>query len=320
MILIRPPISKGSHPVENGSYLLATPAIADLCVLIKQWLDSGATGAMIDGSQRFGKSRGIIYAMADVKDEYSKSFPVLYFNCRKYRTPSEGVFFEDFLYAMGHGIPKSGGISAKRNRVTEYLCQLAIDSGHRRILLFVDEAQNLHEDHYKWLVDIYNELDRRGVRMLVILVGQPELLHQRAAFQKAHKNQIVGRFMVHHFHFSGLCGPDDVRYCLQGYDETEYPEGSGWSFTRFFFPAAFDAHWRLTSTAEVLWESFQQIRAECKLPGTSELPMQYFTATVEYALRHFGSLDFDEEERIISRNQWKEAIKHSGYQDAGRYI
>lgn len=318
MIVVRPSIPRGSHPVENSSYLLATPSIARLCENIKQWLDSGATGAMVTGLQRFGKSCATNFAIGYVKETYSESFPVLSFNCRDYRRPSEGVFFEELLHAVGHGIPKSGGISAKRNRLTEYLCQLAIQGDHRRLLLFIDEAQNLHEQRYKWLVDVYNELDRQGVKMLVIQVGQPELVHQRLAFQRSKRNQIVGRFMVHHFQFSGLCGPDDVAYCLQGYDDTEYPSGSGWSFTRFFFPAGFNAGWRLASNAQVLWNSFQNVRVECKLPGTPELPMQYFTATVEYALRQLGSPD--ETQPVISLNQWKQAIEHSGYRDAGRYI
>ena len=56
--------------------------------------------------------------------------------------------------------------------------------------------------------------------------------------------------------------------CLKGYDdESEYPEASGCSFTRYFFPSGFEAGWRLAGEAKVLWEAFQHVRAEAKLPG-----------------------------------------------------
>jgi type II secretory pathway predicted ATPase ExeA len=76
------------------------------------------------------------------------------------------------------------------------MAQLAVDAGNGRIVLIIDEAQQLHEKHYKWLMGIHNLLAKRAVHLITLLVGQHELVHQRSAFLRAAKENIVGRFMV----------------------------------------------------------------------------------------------------------------------------
>lgn len=317
--LVRPSVPPGTHPIETGRYVLSTPPLGRLCDDLKQWVDNRAAGAIVVGPPRFGKTKGIAFGADELREHFGATFPVLRFCCRDYSFPTEGRFFEDLLSDFGHAMSRSGTASAKRARLTQFLIQEACDADHRRLVLLGDEAQKLHEQQYKWLVDIYNELDRHDICTTVVLVGQPELVHQREAFQKAKKMQIVGRFMVHLHRFSGLRNQSDFEYCLQGYDEaSEYPEHSEWSFTQYFFPAGFHAGWRLASEAKQLWKAFQQVRAEAKLPGKAEIPMQYFSRTVEYVLKKYALPEDGKPE--ISLNQWKEAIANSGYRDAGRYL
>jgi len=70
--------------------------------------------------------------------------------------------------------------------------------------------------------------------------------------QVAGKTQIVARLMVEELAFYGIRNAQDVATCLNGYDQTAYPEGSQWSFTRFYLPQAFDAGYRLVSDADTL--------------------------------------------------------------------
>lgn len=315
----RPHVPNGAHPIYTGKYLLPTPPLSKLCDHIRRWLDMRAPGAMVEGPQRFGKTRSIKFSIKELKHTHGDNFPVFSFDCRDYRFPSDSVFFGDILDDLGHSLSRSGTAAARRTRLIQYLCSQAAETDHRRLVLIADEAQNLRQIHYKWLVDVYNELERKDIIPTMILVGQPELVHQRDAFDQAKQKQIVGRFMVHHHHFNGLRSASDLKYCLKGYDEgSEYPELSGWSFTRYFFPHAFDSGWRLTGQDKMLWLAFQDIRAEAQLPGKAELPMQYVARTIEYVLRQFSNLD--DHVAPLSLNQWKEAIVASGYCDAGRYL
>lgn len=318
-IFVRPVVPDGTHPIETGRYVLPTPPIYSMLKTVTQWIGNRAPGGMIEGMQRFGKTRAIIYVRNRLPESFNVKLPVLGFNCRDSRIANEGGFWEELLKSFGHALYKAGKPSAKRDRLIEYLHELAQNSGQNRLVIFADEAQKLHEIQFGWLVDLYNDLDRLGVNTTVLLVGQPDLLHLRSAFETSRKMQIVGRFMVHHHHFGGLRNSRDVKACLAGYDEnSEHPEGSGWSFTRYYFPVAYASGWRLAQEADTLWNVFQEVRTEEKLPGKAEIPMQYFSRTVEYVLRRFGSLE--QASPQISKKMWKQAIESSGYHDAARYV
>ncbi|WP_240421190.1 hypothetical protein [Paenibacillus periandrae] len=101
---------------------------------------------------------------------------------------------------------------------------------------------------------------------------------------------------------------------LQSYDEAESPVDSGWFFTRYFFPDAFDAGNRLEGFANDLFSLFLEIRQEFGIKGKIELPMEFIVFTIENALKIFGANGQMRE--WLSMDQWKEAIKRSGYIDS----
>ncbi len=269
---------------------------------------------MIYGKPRYGKTRAIKYLCLALPGLYN-NIPVFSCPCRDYKQPSEATFFEDLLRASGHSLFSKGDSRAKRNRLKEFLFEKVDNTGQDRLILFLDEAQKLHEQQYKWLIDIHNELDDMGISLIVLLVGQPELMHQYSAFSLADKKQIIGRFMVHQHEFKGVSNISDVSVCLSGYDEdSEHPTGSGWSFTKYFYPSIFSSGWRLADSAEDLWEAFTQTHETYGFVGDLNIPMQYFCRTVEYVMKKFSTLH--EKEPKLSIKVWKEAISCSGYIEA----
>lgn len=312
---IRPRVSTGRHPIETGRYLIGTQVIEAFNEKVCQWIDNRVPGGMIFGKPRLGKTRAIHYLSHTLPERFGSGLQIIPFTCRDYRTASEASFFEDLLKESGHSIIYKGKATEKRNRLSEFLYERVCRSNQDRIILFIDEAQKLHENHYNWLIDLHNELDKLNINFITLLVGQHELLHQYSAFSHTKKAQIIGRFMVHQHEFHGLRSIEDVVVCLNGYDEdSEHPIESGWSFTRYFYPAVFDTGWRLALSSEDLWESFLEIREEYGFSDTLNIPMQYFCRTVEYILRHFSSLNDDPPN--LSINVWKEAIIKSGYVEA----
>src|SRR5260370_34356150 len=69
------------------------------------------------------------------------------------------------------------------------------------------------------------------------------------------KTQIVARLMVEDLAFYGIRNAQDVATCLNGYDQTAYPERSHWSFTRFYVPQSFDTGYRLLNDGGKLWQA-----------------------------------------------------------------
>ncbi|HEX8286834.1 MAG TPA: ATP-binding protein [Pyrinomonadaceae bacterium] len=315
-ITTKPLIGANVHPVERGRYIIGTREIQRLLTDLCKWIENRVPGAMIYGFQRLGKTRAIQYVRQELPVKFGDKLPILVLPCREYTNPTETTFFGDILRAAGHAFSEKGTGTAKRNRLREFLFEIVLESGQDRIVMFLDEAQKLHEQHYKWLIDLHNELDDLGVSMITILVGQPELQHQYTVFERTGKAQIIGRFMVRQFEFVGIRSASDIAVCLAGFDDmTEFPLGSGYSYTRFFFPRAYAEGWRLQKSAKDLWEAFRLVNQECLLPKRKDISMQEFCKTVENVLQNNRSKDdlFPN----LSINVWKQAIIETGYATVG---
>ena len=76
-------------------------------------------------------------------------------------------------------------------------------AGHIVVLL-CDEAQRLSKHALEWLRDVHDQLAHHGVRLLTFLVGQPQLMEQKAHYQLSGDEQIVARFMIEQQHFRGI--------------------------------------------------------------------------------------------------------------------
>ncbi|HBB89503.1 MAG TPA: ATP-binding protein [Blastocatellia bacterium] len=316
---VRPQIAPHSHPIETTHYVLATNPMDDFCQTILRWTRQRCAGGLIYGAPRRGKTRAVRYLVSVLPELLGISVPIISFTCRDYKQASEGIFFQDLLKGVGHLLPEKGSPSAKRDRLIEFLAEKVQSSGQDRLILIIDEAQKLHETHYKWLIDVHNELDARDISLVVLLVGQDELAHQYSAFKLAKKTQILGRFMVNQFCFHGILSAADVGTCLKGYDkESEYPDDSGWSFTRYYFPAAFQNGFRLEKFKDVVWQAFKETKGQHGLPGPPEIPMYYFCRSVESVLTEFSSLE--EDEPLLSLRTWQQAVINSGFVDAERYV
>lgn len=309
----RPLVPLGSHPVERTTYLIGTKEVARMYEEIKQWIENRSPGGLAYGRPRLGKSRAIRYLSQALPYDFGDNLPIYHILCDLgNKTMNENKYLEELLVGVGHAIPYSGKTIMKRERLIKFLKEKAETSGTHRIIFFIDDAQSLVELQYEILMDIYNKLEADGISLTVILVGQEELIYQRTAFLSAKKAQIVGRFMVHEYKFSGIKKMDDIETCLDGYDvESEYPIGSGWSYTRYYFPDSFEDNFRLKNYAKDIYDIFNELRTENGLHGEFEIPMQYFTLSVEYVLKKFGmdgrSVDY------LTKVHWQEAIQKSGY-------
>jgi AAA domain len=308
---VRPELRHGAHPVETDRCILVTPMIEALETEIMRWIINRVSGGMVVGEPRRGKTRAKRYLNIVIPQRIA-GLPVLSFRCHKHIRLNERVFFARLLDCTNAPDPDKGTPGGMRSSLTDRLCDLAERADCNQVVFLADEAQRLQDLDYQWLMDIHNELDERDINLSVILFGQPELLHQRSAFQQAGKKQILGRFMTRDFAFHGLIDLEDVKHCLNSYDlASEYPAGSGYSFTRYFFPEAFDAGWRLASHAEDIWQEFMAVTTEYAVSRYEEIPMLHFANTVKGILTSIGPASGASVK--ISRQQIHELIMDSGY-------
>jgi hypothetical protein len=123
----------------------------------------------------------------------------------------------------------------------------------------------------EWLRDVHDQPAHHGVRLITFLVGQPQLMEQKAQYQLSGDEQIVARFMIEQMHFRGITGAVEAATCLASYDLTRYPEDTGSSFTAFFYPDAYAAGLRLEQSTAALWNGSENAHAVAQLAGPVEL-------------------------------------------------
>lgn len=311
-----PLIKLRNHPIETGEYLVASDAVVRTCDTVTKWIEIGCPVGVIHGRPRLGKTRAIQYIINEFAGNGS-AWPVSMIICKKYQTPSEASFYEDMLSDIGHGII-GGHVKNKHNRLCRLLLEKSELSGTNHFVLIIDEAQRLEQIQYNCLMDVYNELDSHGASLTVILVGQNELLNQRSVFITLEKVQKIEKFMVPTFQFEGIKKVEELETCLSGYDEySEYPDKSGWSFTHYYFPDAFDSGFRLKSYSNEIFEIFKELHQENGVKKSLEIPIQYVTLTIEYFLKIFGVKGSNL--KTFDKRHLKESIENSGYIEADIY-
>ena len=304
------PIEIDAHPVIGKRYLVPTPTIDEVSIRIVRQIRLRSPGVILYGYPRFGKTSAIRYIIRHLTDVFPGAVCVN-FRCETHKSGSEDAFFCALLGAGGHSEPQAGRISRKRIRLIEFICELADRAGKDWIVFFADEAQKLQLMEYEWLRDLHDQLELKGVRMITILVGQPQILDQKSALRQSRDTQIVLRFMVTEMRFGGLRSAQDVATCLLAYDRSCYPAGSAWQFTRFFYPRAFAAGLRLADAGNAVWQAFERAHNGAGFTAPIEIPMAYFARTVECALsEHYHC---DSEEFSFSAAIWDQAVLDSTY-------
>ncbi|MGX7099359.1 ATP-binding protein [Globicatella sanguinis] len=300
------------HPIETGNYIIPTPEIIETAKKIQWWIQNKLAGGIIYGEPRVGKTKAIILiAQTLLKNECNiQSF---YMSAVKEIKNSETAFYTHLLSALDNKHSHSGTKMVKRERIIKYLLHTVITNEQESVCLIIDEAQNLTDIHYDWLISIYNELDYEGVRLLTLLVGQHQLMTKRSMFKDIGASQIVGRFMIDMIEFKGCNSQSKLKEILKVYDEeTEYPFESNISYTEHFFPNSFkNNNFRLHHFSKELFEAIKIIHKEHNLPSKITIPMALLTMIVsEYFLStHEGERLLEE----ITTDDWLKIIYSTPY-------
>ncbi|WP_434674456.1 ATP-binding protein [Pseudomonas sp. R1-15] len=307
------PIEVELHPVCNQRYLIPTFSIGETYALVLKVIRRRDSGLVIWGHTRYGKTWAMMYCQQCLVQDFP-DFPVVIYNAKREVFATKGNFYNSLLAVVGHKQSNDNvSISKKHLRLVNFMEQAALKDPRQVYILFVDEAQRLQQPHYDWIKDIYNDLRLKGVTLLPILVGQQQLLDQKKALLKSgvEGEAIVNRFMLYEHPFRGIREKEDFATCLGFFDSTPYPATTSWTFTKFFLPQAYANGFRLAHVKDILWDAFCDSYQELKLKSKMEIPMQYFSKTIEIILR--DSVDLDQPEYTITREFSLRSIRESWF-------
>ena len=297
--------------MSRGHYALFTPPINEFFSVVCEWIDSHVPGGYIYGPPRQGKSRAVQFWVERLLTErYGVLLPFFRMNYKSHDRFSELAFLTELLHAGRHRFAYSGTRMRKLDRLVKLYATRARNAGSHQVVLMIDEAQNMREQSYRTLCNLQNELDSLGFQLTVISVGTQELAYQHSAFLQGGDLHLVGRFMVREALFRGIRGEAELAYVLKAYDtQTEWPEGSGISYTRYFFPRAFANGFRAADLAHELWSIYVEL-APPAMQNTLEIAMEHVAKPAETLFRdHAG----DDVTVVFAHDELVRAVERSRY-------
>ncbi|WP_137915467.1 hypothetical protein [Rudaea sp. 3F27F6] len=143
----------------------------------------------------------------------------------------------------------------KRDQTLRALYAYAAPRGH--LFFIIDEAQEINELELCWLKAIINWLVRRDCRVTVVMFGQQELLILRDTLITNARSDLDVRYTSELYEFENIRDAKDLSVTFAACDESsEFPVGSGCSYSHFFWPLAFAHGFRLAPQAEMAWAAF----------------------------------------------------------------
>jgi hypothetical protein len=301
------------HPLVRGEYAICTAPILEMFDSVCQWIDGRASGGYIYGFSRYGKTTASRFWIPKLLTErYGKSLAFFRFIYKQHDRFSESLFLSELLGASQHQRERATRKNVMLERISRQYATDARNQGGHQIVLLVDEAQNMHEAEYQTICNLENEVDQLGCNLTVLSVGSHELTYQHQLFVQTGKIHLTARYMVRSSRFRGIQNKDELETVLRAYDTlTEWPEGSGNSFTKYFFPTAFDSGFRVANFTEEMWRIFVELGPH--ITGYRlETPMEHIAKTVEYIFRSFSDEQIDT--RGVRKEDLARAIANTEYQ------
>lgn len=303
--------------MAGRAFMIKTSPATIYLLKMKTWLITGSHGAMIYGRVRLGKTMATRWVLRAIR-ELIGYVPFIEVPIREQRVASEREFFQHILHCAKHRFYDVGSAGDRRDRLAEWLVIRARRSPVNAFILFIDEAQYLTEHHYRWLLNIDNELDMRGCRLFCLLVGQPNLSEKKIQLIDKGLEQIVGRFMVREYEFPGICTEDQLTDCFTEFNNTEYPAGTGAKFPSSFIPQAVGGGFMLQDLVPATWSEFQKLWSAAQIAEGFEIPMHYLTAALTEMLDNLSKVDT--EKLRVPESIIKKCVAASGYSESLRAL
>lgn len=309
-------LSDEDHPLATQQFICPSHPMNRVCSSLKGAIKFNVPSLVISGERRYGKTTTVEFIAANTQLALANQYPTFFHRCR---TPeprmSESIFHSQLLQSCRHPMASTGTAEKKFERLLNKLFDLASTHRHRRIIIFFDEANRLTFREYNWLISIHNELEARGVKIVYVLTGQPELADRRSELLHEGATQITGRFMAQHISFSGLMSDEEVEYSAGQMDEALFWPDNGKCYSAFFAPKAYEMGWRYAEHATEIWDAFvTHSGARTKELGIS---MQSFVGVSGYLFRQkAGKKGF----RRFSANDIAEAVEFIAYLEASASI
>lgn len=305
-----------SHPLVRTDAKLPTNANLDVLAIVERAGRKQRKPVSFWAHPVTGKSFTILLIEAFLRQEYPGCGIFIYEAKGKTERPRsiradevrEREFFIDLLAAMNYEGRIESAVPRAREQIQKALLAMSLPARH--LFFIFDEAQEISADEYKWMKTILNWLARNGVQLGIFSFGQYELLEKRDEIAAKFRSDIHARFIGNVYELKGLQGVDDFVVPLKACDDqSEYPAGSGLTYTAFLFPEAHANGFRFDGLAQRLWDAF--MKASPLRRGESGIAMQYFADVMSELIEILRERDAPD--MTVTNEDLMQAISYTDY-------
>lgn len=301
-----------SHPIIEASAVLPTPPIKWAQTLVKSCGRRHRSSLAFWAHPMTGKTSCIRSLEVLLHTWYPGCGILIYEGKTKTSVIAEGAFLEDILKTMDYEPRIQHSLAGKRDQMKNAL--YALSAVGRHLFVLIDEAQELKEAELCWLKEALNWINlKHKFKVAVILFGQQELLNLQTELIGKGRSDLHIRYTSRLLEFETIRKAADLILPFKACDVgSEYPAGSGWSYTRFLWPRAFDAGvMRLEEQTETAWSAL--LKASPTTGGMHGIGMQWIASV----LAGLADATKDRDGRLLTLTEqdWLDAIEMSDYID-----
>lgn len=283
--MAQPNIDYYDHPVFHQRRLfLKTPAMKKLQEDIQRWLWTGATGGLITGTSRVGKTTALVSMISELYTRGKVRIPVYYISIPPRDQHTMMSVFRLICFTHNLRVTNHDRADHLSDRIVHYILDKSVEENCEYAVLFVDEMQRLWPSQFNPFAELYDKLSLLDISLTTIFVGndvESEKLLMKV--EKPEYAHIHGRFFNQGASFLGLTTKKEVHDCLKQYDQLRYPE-NGPSYTAYFLPKEVANGWQLTNLTDDIWRIYHEYKKTYKIKSWG---MKYFTATINTLLTDY---------------------------------
>lgn len=287
----------------------ATPMVERAFAWAAELVNTGHTGGIIYAPTRTGKSK-LCELLTEELREFSgrrgKSIrsATLFITTWDRRVMSEGGFWRWILKEVKHACAEKKRLEIweARHLVYEFFKGAAGAAESGRLILIIDEAQVLDLVELGWLADVFNDMCKHRLQLIVLLIGSYHLQQWKKDLERKKHEHVRSRFFTKEHGLTGLRELQDFRRCLLRFDIDKTPLNGEGSIANYYQPEWVSKGGLLEGYATTFIDAFRQLSQN---PTQLNVPMAYFARALRILL--------DTDEFSLSPDAVAAAVSDSGF-------
>ena len=275
------------HPIFDPIlFRIWTPHIIMLQESITKLVWLGATGAVVVGFSRAGKTSAFEMIKSNILDRAGNKVPVVVYSVHRRDCKTIKQLYKHIFSKLKLDFKRNDDYEDFADKLCMHLAEMANNTNSKSVVFAVDEAQRLSIAQLDLFAELCDVLAQEySLLLTVIFVGNREQLKRLLdKITNGENEHIEGRFFRRKIEFHGLESLSDVEYCLEQYDKYSSPYSDNPCCTECFLPEAYADGFRMKSLSTSIWRVFSEYRKDLHI---REWGMEYFIISTKLLLTDY---------------------------------